>query len=204
MMERLLQLLTAAVVLAATQASGAADYRISFQPRAFLDCNDAASYLAAHPVVAHMSYQVHLTTSRPRLVRLRSQSYRADTVLHLRIDPSSAILSMPQWSWRDMSAQQQAGLRAYMNALQQHEVGHLRIAQRYVAGGATTLHIFGPDAATLAKRLRLSVRRYGQEMSVQLQRRQQLYDRVTQHGAKQVEASNYGLPTGADVEFRCP
>lgn len=203
-MERFLGLLTAAMVLAATQASGAADYRISYQPRAFLDCNDAAGYLVAHPVVAHMSYQVHLTTSQPQLVRLGRERYRADVMLRFAIDPRSAILAMPQWSWRDMSAQQLTELRAYMSALQQHEVGHLRIAQRYVAGGATTLHIFGPDPPTVAKRLRLSVRRYGQEMSVQLQRRQQLYDRVTQHGAKQVEASNYGLPTGADVEFRCP
>lgn len=197
-------LLTAALVLAAMQSSDAGFYRISPEPRAFADCNDAADYLAAHPVVAQMRYRLRIKTSPPKLVRLGPERYRADVMLRANIDPRSRVLSMPQWSWRHMSARQQAELRSYTSALQQHEVGHLRIAQQLVAGGVAAVHIFGSDPTSVEDRLRLAVGRYGEELSAQLQHRQQLYDRVTQHGANQIDAASYGFPTGPNVQFRCP
>ncbi|MDQ6932729.1 MAG: DUF922 domain-containing Zn-dependent protease [Candidatus Eremiobacteraeota bacterium] len=199
-----LALLTLAMLFAEASATDAGDYRVAFQLRAFHDCNDAAGYVAAHAVVAHMVYQVRLFSSPPKISRLGSRRYRADIVLHSAIDPRAAVLTMPQWSWPAMNASEKVELRSYMDALQQHEVGHLLIAQRYLAGGATTLHIFGPDPAKLGKRLQPSTRRYSQDLNTQLQSREQLYDRVTEHGAAQREASAYGFPTGPDVKFRCP
>lgn len=200
----MLALCVFAVLFGQGSATYAADYRVSFQLRGFHDCNDAAGYVAAHPIVAHIRYAVRLLSSSPKISTLGPRRYRADVEFHPAIDPRSAVLAMPQWSWPAMSAEEQAELRSYMNALQRHEVGHLLIARRYLAQGATTLHRFGPDAAKLAKLLQLSTRRYARDLNAQLQRREQLYDRVTEHGAAQREAPAYGFPAGPDLEFRCP
>ncbi len=200
----MLLLLTLILLDGQAPSPGAADYRIAPVARSFRDCDDAASYLAANSVVARMKYRIRFDTDHTRVIRMGPQRYRADAVIHFNIDPTSRVLSMPDWSWPRMNGQERNRLHSYLSALQRHEAGHLRIAQRYLdETGAVSAHIFGPTAAAVRKRLDAAVRRYAQDFAAQLKRRQQVYDRVTQHGAMQREASNYQFPTGPDVLFSC-
>jgi hypothetical protein len=116
------------------------------------------------------------------------------------LPPNELSITVPDIPWRNMTAEESARLHNSLEALHNHEHGHLTIAQHFVKN----LPVERFDTPALGDYLvrELKRRRFKQEKA--LQARENLYDSLTEHGKKQPDGPVFGFPGGNSTSFECP
>jgi hypothetical protein len=184
--------------LAATSQPNATRYDVHH----FTDCNAASLYAAAHPTVARYAYRVGAHLLRARIAPVRSGGYRAQAQIAFDLEDSQ--LRLPQWSWPGRSAAQRRAYDVFFVSLRAHELGHRAIAQSATQGHTLALTVVARSRAGAERALRAALAGQLHEFYAELLRKEELYDRVTEHGRRQSDGPLYGFPGGENVVFSCP
>ena len=168
----------------------------------FADCRDAAAFAAAHATLGHYTYRLGAKLSQARIVAAGNGEFEARGRAVITL--SNPQLQLPKWSWPGVSAAQRTVYDAFIAALRQHEVGHAKIAEVSIGARAVDLTMLAHSRVQAERALRSALQRQLRSASDELLHKEELYDRVTEHGRKQSDGPLYGFPGGTDVVFSCP
>lgn len=193
------------VALFALLCLGAAsqDFSVRYEPRHFSDCRAAALYAAEHPLAGSYQYRLSGTLTGASMDHVPRLGWRATARVAYSFVRSDSVMRLPQWTWPRMTSAERAYLRDFNTAIKNHELGHRIIALRALGGAPSEITVIGgsPGAAASALHSALSVDL--RTTYAEILRAENLYDRVTDHGRQQADASQYDFPGGPDTVFRC-
>ncbi|MBI3958081.1 MAG: DUF922 domain-containing protein [Chloroflexi bacterium] len=178
-------------------------YQLMWNPRQFQDCADAAATLQKEAEkdipAATTQYQIKdvLFYSNGR----SAGNYTCDVTVYWQVDWGNMVMTLPEYSWPNMSSADNAAVQSALNALRAHEEGHVNITEEYVtelSGGSIKISGSGatPTAARESCDVQLAI--HEAQIAAELRKRQNEYDDRTHHGAKQSEIG------GVDVKLVCP
>jgi len=173
-----------------------------YDVRHFADCKAAAAYSAAHPTLGRYTYRLAAKLLHAHIFAAGHGTFqgRAQAVIFL----AGSQLEIPRWSWPGMTAAQRAAYNDFVTHVREHEIGHDMIARNGIAGRPFDLTVLAHTRALADRALRTAFSTQLAQTSASLLQKEQLYDRVTEHGRKQSEGPLYDFPGGDDVEFSCP
>ncbi|MBV9973726.1 MAG: DUF922 domain-containing protein, partial [Candidatus Eremiobacteraeota bacterium] len=168
--------------------------RIRYDVRHFSDCKAAAQYAAGHPAIGHYFYRLVAKLSNARVLRFGAHQYQGRGTASLRIDASQ--VELPRWKWPQMSEAQRSAYEVFASNVRRHETGHEAIARHAVEQRTFDLTVLANSREGAKHALRTALQAQLQQASAELLQKEQLYDRVTQHGRTQSDAPLYGFPGG--------
>jgi hypothetical protein len=175
-------------------------------PHQFPNCAAAAQYINDNPDgVANAAAGLTPHTTPIAVALGPDGNYHATTNVTWSLDPSATTITMPNWSWPNMSAADASALSSYYSELLGHEEGHVTIAQQYAADqGTHPLEGVGATPAAAQANLASNGAAYKQHVADGLNNLTDSYDSVTNHGATQVDGPNASFPGGPNVALNCP
>jgi hypothetical protein len=180
----------------------------------FRDCNDAATYFASRQrqdpdalVNAEMRQNVGETEYRQRQDGTWEARVEVDYSL---VEETASIIRFPTISWPYMTPSEMEAVESALDALRNHEEGHIQIVRDFArgAGGLRTATGEGetPQAAREAAQNNLQAllneERRNHDIGLDLLQRH--YDSRTERGRRQSEGPRYGYPGGRDAVLICP
>jgi len=168
----------------------------------FKDCNEAVRWVNATQTQADAMpiIQPTLSTNKPRPVKQPDGSFKAEVKVDWSIDPKRSIIQLPDWT-NVKSKDDKSAWQDYVNALQAHEVLHIRIAEEYTKKVSCTVSSTGASPMEAGVNLQEELNRYREAVGSlldDLTGPNSEYDKITDHGLKQ---SKIG---GKDVRLNCP
>jgi len=185
-------------------AAAAQTYAVHYDVHRFANCPAASLYALANPVVGRYQYRLagHLVDAR--VERIGQSSFRGEAAVRFFFEPRDSALVLPSWSWPAMTDLERRAFNDFIARLRVHELGHRTIAERAVQNRSGSITVLAKSQVAGARALHAMLSTQLHELSTELLRKEQLYDRLTDHGMRQEDAALYGLPAGRDVVFSCP
>lgn len=178
-------------------------YRTVENQREFQNCADAAAALQkdaeANIPAATTAYQIKSTVSYTN--GNNGSEFTCDATVYWQVDWGSMVINMPQYSWPNMTDAEKAAVQSALDALRQHEEGHVNITEQFVdelSNSAIKISGSGATPAAARKDCENKVASHQTKTGADLRNRQDEYDHQTHHGANQ---SAIG---GTDVKLICP
>jgi len=196
------QVLAMPALILACLSAAAPRETIRYDARHFSDCRAAAQYAAAHPTLGHYFYRLIATSSNAHVLIIGPHQFQGRGTAVFSIATSQ--LELPRWTWPQMSEPQRSAYNTFVTALRRHEMGHEAIARGAVQQHAFDLTVLARSREAAQHALRSALEAQLEQASSELLQKEQLYDRVTQHGKTQSDGPLYGFPGGDDVLFSCP
>ena len=188
------------VLILTLAASGPETTR--YDVRHFSDCRTASIYAASHPTVGRYLYHVTAKLMGARTASAGNGRFQGRGTAVLALGASQ--LQLPRWTWPQSSAAQRAAYDSFAAALRVHEVGHRTIARAAIQNQVLALTVLARSREAAEHALRSALATQLRATSDELLQKEELYDRVTEHGKRQSDGPLYGFPGGDDVVFSCP
>ena len=164
-------------------------------PQSFASCKAAAAYASHDPEVGKLAYEIDYTYSRaPQFSRNGKVLFRFSITL------AKPQITLPQWTWPNATAVQSQNFATFRASVLGHEEGHWALARDYIRKAGTSEWL--PEATTPAQAA-THFKAYFETVAAGLQREQDFYDGITDHGRKQDRAALFGFADGDDTIFHC-
>ncbi|PZR56374.1 MAG: hypothetical protein DLM50_08900 [Candidatus Meridianibacter frigidus] len=192
-----------AVALLGTALPSAAPLTVRYDEQRFTTCEEAAQYAREHDTVGRYQYRIGARLENGFAAATGASGYRAAARVRFSLEPEFSVLELPQWSWPGQSAAQRSELAQFVESVRLHEMGHRLLAERALRGRDAQIGVYGKDAESAKRRLRERFAALLSDLTKEIAEKENLYDRVTDHGIHQSEAEAYGFPAGPDIVFSC-
>lgn len=178
-------------------------YRVSWQTHRFADCNAAALFALEHPTVGEYRYRLRGTLDRVTVAAAPSLGFRGTARISYSFNPADSVMSLPRWTWPNVTAAQNGAMRDFLDALRNHEMGHREIAERALRQ-QSTITVIARTRDHIQKAFESALARQLHDEYLQTVQTEKTYDRVTGHGVHQGDGASYGFRGGPNVTFSCP
>jgi len=179
-----------------------------YAERRFKNCEDAERYLNdTNHFEGKTDWKLDIDSKNAeiRATKLPDGSSRAEGRVNYVIDPNSVQITVPKWTWPNMTSSERAALQSFMDALMVHEVGHKTIAEQYAKDWSRNemLSATGATPREAEANLKARAERLLDERRFDLQGDSNAYDERTEHGARQSNGPP-SYPGGKDARLVCP
>ena len=164
-------------------------------PRSFASCKAAAAYVSQGPEVGKLAYEIDYTFLRPPQFSRRGQ-----VLFHFNVTLMKPEIVLPQWTWQNETAIQARNFAEFRASVLRHEEGHWAVARDYIKKAGTNEWL--PEAMT-REQAATHFRAHFETIAAGLQRAEESYDVITDHGRKQDRATFFGFTPGDDTTFDC-
>lgn len=182
-----------------------ARYTLNLQERQFADCADAARQLAedVKNEIPAATTEYSISVQAPKFVFSGSPStgYTYTTTVNWQVDYDRIVINFPSYSWPNMSDADQNAVNAALGALMAHEEKHVTLTEEFVRGlrrNKPKITASGPDKDAAKAACVAKLRQHEAKVRADLARKQEEYDKKTDHGA------NQSADGGVDVKLECP
>lgn len=175
--------------------------------RQFANCNEAVNHIrnqqasGGHTADAHV--EIHPTLGQMTVTQLPDGSYRAEASVTFGVDPSSTM-TIPDYSWPNMTPADHSAMQAYVDAVRAHEEGHFTVAEQKMAQLSGTKTGTGGTRAQAVADLQRQLNASLAEAGRAVQGQSDAYDAATHHGATQGAGPSQGFPGGSNLTLNCP
>lgn len=178
-------------------------YQTVYKPREFLNCADAAAKLRdeAKNDMPAATTQYRLKDSPTTSYSGKEGNYTCTATAHWSVDRENMVVNLPQYSWPNMTDAEKAAVQKALNALRDHEEGHVTITEEYakeLSGKTGSVSGSGPTKKAALEACQKKLAQYEAGILGEQEKRQDEYDDKTKHGTKQSAVG------GEDVEIVCP
>jgi len=170
-------------------------------------CAAAVAFLASNPDDVGIAKSILAPTIAPNPpvpVKQADGTYKAKAAITWAIDKSQSSITMPYFTWPDMTEAEAAALRAYYQALLVHEDGHVTVAAELGKTISVSLTGSGATPAAAVADFKSLVQSRAAKNGADIAQRDADYDNATNHGATQSDGPSYGFPGGSNVVLACP
>ena len=164
-------------------------------PRSFVSCEAAAAYVSQGPEVGKLAYEIDYTYLRPPQF-----SRHGKVLFHFRVTLTKPQITVPQWTWPNATAAQAHNFAEFRASVLRHEEFHWAVARDYIKKAGANEWL--PEAMTRAQAA-THFKAHFQTIAAGLQRAEESYDVITDHGRKQDRAAFFGFADGDDTTFDC-
>lgn len=189
-------------LIVALLAVASQPYAVRYDVHRFADCNAAALYAAANPTIGRYEYRLAAHLVSAQITSVAPGSFRGQARIAYGLADSQLLL--PRWSWPGRTAAHRSAYDDFVAKLTAHEFGHRAIAERAAQNRAGSITVLVRSRQGAERALRAMLTTQLHDLSAELFRKQELYDRVTDHGRRQEDGPLYGFPGGRNVVFSCP
>jgi Bacterial protein of unknown function (DUF922) len=184
--------------------------KVKNESHRFSDCKEASQW--ANDTVGETETKLSPPTlGKVKITKNPEGTYTAKREVTWTLDTRTTVSRLPSVSWPRMNPAEKKAVQDFLDAVRQHEAGHVLVAESLV------MDPYGPyagevksDASPTEDGARASL----QNKLVDLKSRAQTeldrvagddgeYDRVTDHGRNQ-SAAPPGFPGGPNIELVCP
>lgn len=173
--------------------------------RKFENCQKAADYVRNATRVGFSEPRFKGSTSKITMTVLPDGSVKAATQVRFSLDPNKSTITLPTYSWKNMSQADLDAVRKFTDAVRIHEEGHFTVAERVVKKYSTTVSATGTESEVIGK-LQEAVNKKQEEAQKELDDEagdDGAYDKVTDHGRTQENGPSKGYPGGPNVTLDC-
>lgn len=164
-------------------------------PRSFPSCEAAAAFASRASEVGNLAYKIEYTYSRPPQF-----SRNGKVLFRFSVTLTKPQITVPQWTWPNATAVQAQNFVQFRASVLHHEEGHWALARDYIKKPGTSEWL--PETMTQAQAA-THFKAYFESLAAGLQRTQDSYDIITDHGRKQDRAALFGFADGDDTIFHC-
>ncbi len=148
------------------------------------DCREAVEWLRAHEEAGDAEANVVDKQMQIKFARHGSKvTASVDVRLELDADTSSTRVSVLHWP--NMTAAEQKAVKAFTDALQAHEDGHIKLAEEFFRQGSKTIQAEGDSEEDAVGKLKESVSEFHELVQKELDSKTAQYDKKTDHGRNQ-------------------
>lgn len=150
---------------------------------------------APAPEVGKLAYEIDYTYLRPPQF-----SRHGKVRFHFNVTLTKPQITLPQWTWPHATAAQAESFAEFRANVLRHEEGHWAVARDYIKRAGANEWL--PEAMTRAQAA-THFNALFESIATGLQRAEESYDVITDHGRKQDRAAFFGFGDGGDTTFDC-
>lgn len=178
--------------------AGLDDLTTFLRDYSFDSCEEARATLVGQQVASTQPELRYWSGNDVQVTHQADGTFQAMVQLYWGLDRANTIVELPSWG-NPPSAADRRAWNAMQGALATHEAGHIDLAEQYAAElSGETLYGEGASERDARADLMRNLKQHEQDVAQELDRREGVYDDLTEHGASQ------SVLGGVDVTLECP
>lgn len=193
-----------ALALGATAAKKKPPWKENKTKKEFKNCKEAADYIKNAPETAEADARIKPQVGAIKVSEQADGTFEATVDVTWVHDADNSAMSLPSWSWPNMTPADTAALKDFTDAIKVHEQGHMQVADDFGKSISGTQKGTGTSAEDATKDLKTQLDKYVEKSQTDLDKRTKDYDDATTHGATQDAGPAKGFPGGKNAFLQCP